>query len=91
MTITLEIPAETESILSAKAALFGLALPDYVFSLCRAAADDYYSLSVEEIAGVQKALEDIEAGDRGISLEELDEKMKANSERRKQKAAEVTA
>ena len=91
MTITLKIPAEMEVVLSAKADLFGLTLPDYIFSLCEAAADNCYSLSAEEIAGVQKALADIETGDKGISLDELDERMKANSERRKQQTVEVAA
>lgn len=40
MTVTSDIPAEMESVLSAKAELFGLALPDYVFSLCEADIED---------------------------------------------------
>ena len=83
MTITLEIPAEMETVLGAKAKLFGLALPEYVFSLCETATDDYYSLSVDEIAGVQEALADIEAGDKGISLEDFDKEMQAKMEQRK--------
>lgn len=71
MTVTLEISTEIEAVLSAKAELFGLALPDYVFSLCEAAADDYYSLSLEEISTVQERIADREAGNEGILLEDL--------------------
>jgi len=83
MTVTLEIPAEIEPVLSAKTKLFGLALPEYVFSLCETAADDYYSLSVEEIASAQEALADIEGGDKGISLEDFDKEMQLKMEQRK--------
>ena len=91
MTVTLEIPAEMQSVLQAKADLFGLALPDYVFSLCETATDDCYSLSVEEIAGVQEALADIEAGDKGISLEDFDKEMQAKMEQRKSQRMKVAA
>ena len=70
MTIALEIPAEMESVLSAKAKLFGLALPEYIFSLCEAAADDSYSLSLEEISTVQERIAGREAGNEGILLED---------------------
>jgi hypothetical protein len=70
MTITLEIPAEMELVLGAKAERFGLALPEYIFSLCEVAADDDYSLSLEEISIVQERITDREAGNKGILLED---------------------
>ena len=82
MTVTLEIPAEIESVLSAKAELFGLALPEYIFSLCEAAADDYYSLSLEEISTVQERIADREAGDKGILLEDWRTEVLAKREAR---------
>ena len=91
MTVTLEIPAELEKVLSAKANLFGLALPDYLFSVLEANTDDEYSLTVKEIASVQEALADRKMGNKGISLEELDERMKVNKERRNQQTVEVAA
>ncbi len=91
MTITLEIPAERESVLGVKAELFGLALPEYVYSLCEADTDDYYSLSVEEIAVVQQELAEIEAGDRGISLEDFDKEMQAKMKQRERQPDSVAA
>ncbi len=90
MTVTLEIPPEMEAVLSAKAKLFGLSLSDYLFSLLEADTDDDYSLSVEEIASVQQGLADIEAGDKGISLEEFKAEMEAKIALLKQKV-EVAA
>ena len=90
MTVTLEIPPEMETILSAKANLFGLPLSDYLFSLLEADTDNDYSLSVEEIASVQQGLADIKAGDKGISLEEFKAEMEAKIALRKQKV-EVAA
>ena len=91
MTVTLEIPAEMESVLSAKAELFGLALPAYVFSLCEADADENYSLTVEEIASVQQGLAEIKAGDKGISLEDFDKEMTAKMEHLKQHPVKIAA
>lgn len=88
MTVTLEIPPAMASILSAKAELFGLALPDYLFSLLETNVDDYFSLSVEEIVAVQQGLADVEAGDKGISLEEFGAEMDAKIALRKQQKAE---
>lgn len=85
MTVTLDIPPEMEAVLSAKANIFGLPLSDYLFSLLEADTDEDYSLSVEEIAGVQQGLAGIEAGDKGISLEEFKAEMEARIALREQK------
>ena len=90
MTVTLTIPPEMEAVLSAKAELFGLSLPDYLFSLLQTDIDDYYSLSVEEVASVQQGLADVKAGDKGISLEEFKAEMDAKIALREQKV-EVAA
>lgn len=90
MTVTLNIPPEIEAVLSAKAKLFGLSLPDYLFSLLQSEAYDDYSLSVEEIASVQQGLADIKAGDKGISLEEFKAEMEAKIARLERKV-EVAA
>ncbi len=90
MTVTLNIPPEMEAVLSAKAELFGLSLPDYLFSLLETETDDHYSLSVEEIASVQQGLAELEAGDKGISLEEFKAEMEAEIALLKQKV-EVAA
>ena len=88
MTVTLEIPAEIESVLSAKAELFGLALPEYIFSLCEMATDDEYSLSVEEIASVQQGLAEIESDEPGMLLEDYRAEVMAEYHR---ETAEVMA
>ena len=75
MTVTLEIPSEIEAVLSAKTEVQGLALPDYLLSLCEADADEDYSLSAEDIESIQQGLEELHAGDKGISLEEVHSKM----------------
>lgn len=83
MTVTLQIPPDMEAILSRKAELFGLSLPEYLFSLAEADTDDDYSLSPEDIESVQQGLAEIAAGDRGISLEEMRAEMMATLEQRK--------
>ena len=91
MTVTLEIPAEMEQVLSAKAKLFGLALPDYLFSVLEANTDDESSLTVEEIASVQEGLAELHAGDNGMLLEDFRAEMTAKMERMKQQTQEVAA
>lgn len=91
MTITLEIPPKIESVLSAKAKLFGSALPDYLYPLLETNTDDYSSLSVGEISSVQAGLAEIEAGDKGILLEEFKEEMAERRAQRSQQRVEVAA
>ncbi len=91
MTVTLEIPPEMEVVLTAKAELFGLALPDYLFSLLETNVDDEYSLTVEEIASVQEGLAELHAGDKGMLLEDFRTEMTKKMERTKQQAMEVVA
>lgn len=82
MTVTLELPPGMEAVLSAKAALFGLTLPDYLLSVLEADTDDDDSLTAEEIASVQTALADTEAGDKGILLEDYWAEVMAKREAR---------
>ncbi len=91
MTVTLEIPPEMEVVLTAKAELFGLALPDYLFSLLETNVDDEYSMTVEEIASVQEGLAELHAGDKGMLLEDFRAEMTAKMERMKQQTMEVAA
>ncbi len=91
MTVTLEIHAEMEKVLSAKAKLFGLTLPDYLFSVLEANTDDEYSLTVEEIVSVQEGLAELHAGDKGMLLEDFRAEMTAKMDRLKPQATEVAA
>ena len=91
MTVTLELPPNMEVVLSAKAKLFGLALPDYLFSVLEAETDTEYSLTAEEIASVQKGLAELHAGGKGIPLEDFRAEMTAKMERMKQQPQEVAA
>lgn len=92
MTVMLDIPPDMEAILSRKAELFGLSLPEYLFSLAEADTDDDYSLSPEDIESIQQGIADLAAGDRGISLEEFHAEMMATLEQRlKQPSIEATA
>ncbi len=91
MTVTLELPPDMEAVLTAKAELFGLALPDYLFSVLEADTDDEYSLTVEEIASVQEGLAELHAGDKGILLEDFHAEMMTKMERLKQQKMEVAA
>jgi hypothetical protein len=70
MTVTLELPPDMEAALSAKAELYDLTLSDYLFSLLEADMDEGYSMTVEEIAIVKERLAEVEAGDKGILLED---------------------
>lgn len=92
MTVTLDIPPDMEAVLSKKAELFGLDLPEYLFSLAEADVDEYYSLSVEDIESVQQGLAELAAGDRGISREKFDAQTMASREQRlRQQSAEAAA
>lgn len=92
MTVTLTISPEMEAVLSAKAELFGLSLPGYLFSLLQTDIDDHYSLSVEEIASVQQGLAELQAGDKGMLLEDYRAEAMAKREaRRQQQTAEAGA
>ena len=91
MTVTLEIPFEIEAVLDAKAKLFGLALPDYLLSVLEANVDEEYSMSVEEIASVQQALAEGDAGDKGMLLEDFRAEMDARIKGLKQRRLEVAA
>lgn len=92
MTVTLTIPPEMEAVLSAKAELFGLSLPNYLFSLLETETDHYYSLSVEEIAGVQQGLAELQAGDKGMLLEDYRaEAMAKRAARKQQQEAQAAA
>lgn len=81
MTVTLEIPPDMEAILSVKAELYDLTLPDYLFSLLEADMHEGHSMTVEEIA-VVKRLAEAETGDKGILLEDYWAEVMAKREAR---------
>jgi len=80
-----------ESVLIAKADSHGLALPEYLFSLCEADGDEDYSLSAEDIESIQQGLDEFHAGDKGISLEEFHAGMMTTIARLKQQELEIAA
>ena len=92
MTVTVTLPPEIEAVLAKKAELHGLALPDYLFSLAEADADDYYSLSVEEIVSIKQGLAELKAGDHGMLLGDFHAEMMARrAERLKPQDIEAVA
>ncbi len=75
MTVTLELPPDTEAGLRERAAKRGQSVTDYLLTLAEFGDDLDLSLSEEEISSVQEGLAEIEAGDNGVSLEEFDRHM----------------
>lgn len=61
MTVNLELPPDMEMLLTAKAELFGMTLPDYIISLAKADKDKNYSLTHGNITSVQQGLTEIAA------------------------------
>ncbi len=76
MTVTLEIPPDMEAQLCDRAAKRGQTVTDYLMTL--AESEDYFYIydwedeadHQEEIAIIEQRLADVEAGDKGIMLEE---------------------
>ena len=77
MTVILEMPPASEANLREKAAKYGQSVTDYLLTLSEFEDDLDLSLSEEEILSVQQGIAEIEAGDKGVSLEEFGEHMRA--------------
>ena len=77
MTVILELPPESEANLRERAAKYGQSVTDYLLTLSEFEDELDFSLSEEEILSVQQGIAEFEAGDRGVSLEEFDEHMRA--------------
>lgn len=75
MTVILELPPDAEVVLRERAAKHGQSITDYLLMLAEFDGELDFSLSEEEISSVQEGLAEIEAGDKGISLEEFDRNM----------------
>lgn len=89
MTVTLELPPDTEAGLRERAAKRGQSVTDYLLTLAEFGDDLDLSLSEEEISSVQEGLAEIEAGDKGVSLEEFHTEMMATLARIKQSHAQA--
>lgn len=85
MTLTLDMPPDTEAVLREKAARRGQALPDYLLTLAEADvfeesdmtdAEDQADFE-EAAAASREALADFDAGDRGMLLEDYRAEMEA--------------
>ena len=87
MTVILELPPESEANLRERAAKYGQSVTDYLLTLAEWEPDLDLSLSAEEVEIVKEGIADFDAGDRGVSLEEFDEHMRATLARIKHEKA----
>ncbi len=85
MTVTLELPPDTEAGLRERAAQRGQSVTDYLLTLAEWEPDIDLSLSAEDVAIIEEGIAEFEAGDRGISLEEFDGHMAETIARLKRK------
>lgn len=85
MTVTLELPPDTEAGLCERAAKHGQSVTDYLLMLAEYDGELDFSLSEEEISSVQEGLAEIEAGDKGVSMKEFHTEMMATLSRLKYK------
>ena len=97
MTVTLEIPPELEAQLCDRTTRRGQSVSDFLMTL--AESEEYYYLHEWEdeaerqeiTAVIEQRLADVEAGDKGILLEDFHSEMLTRIEERKQKAAGAAA
>lgn len=91
MTVILELAPDAEVKLNDRAARRGQTVADYLLTLSEWEDYDDLSLSEEEIAIVNQGLDELRAGDKGISLEEFHEEMMATLSHIKRQEMEAAA
>lgn len=89
MTVILEMPPASEANLRERAAKYGQSVTDYLLTLAEWEPDLDLSLSAEEVDIIEEGIAEFEAGDRGVSLEEFDEHMRATLARLRHEKASL--